>query len=84
MKLDPGKVALAAVLTTTILWIICSLVVAIFPGGTMHASGYMTHSDFSGMRWDMHLTGFVFGLIIWDLVVAVAGWGFATIYNRLL
>jgi membrane associated rhomboid family serine protease len=82
MKLNANAFGLAAAVTVAILWILCSLIVVTMPNMSMNMSGYMMHTDFGGMQWDMHLTGFLSGLVIWT-VTAYASCGLlAIIYNR--
>lgn len=84
MKLNANALGLSAVVTVAILWVLCSLVVVLLPGMSMNMSGYMMHTNFSGMQWSMNLTGFLAGLVIWAVFAYVTGWLLATIYNRLV
>ena len=84
MKLNASKFGLAAAYASAIAWVVCSLIIWLLPGMSMHVGGYMMHADFSGMHWQMHLTGFLVGLIIWSVVAGVFAWLLAAIYNRLL
>lgn len=81
MKLDPGRLAIAFGGTTAVLWVICSALVALLPGISMTMSGHMLHMDASAYTWTLSLGGFLFGLIIWTISAAVAGWLIALIYN---
>lgn len=83
MKLNANAFGLSAAATVAILWVLCSLIVVIMPGISMNMSGYMMHTDFTGMQWDMHITGFIGGLVIWAIFAYVFGWLLALIYNRL-
>jgi hypothetical protein len=67
--------------TTAILWVICSALVALLPGVSLTMSGHMLHMDVSTYTWTLTLGGFLFGLIIWTICAAVAGWLIALIYN---
>lgn len=82
MKIDANALALSAAVTTALLWLLCSLFVVMMPGMSMNMSGYMMHSDFSGMQWELNIIGFLAGLIIWSLCAAVTAWLLATFYNR--
>lgn len=84
MKLDVNKFALAAAAAIAVIWVICSLIVVLLPGMSMVAGGHMMHTDFSGMNWNMHFTGFLVGGILWVLSAGVTAWLLASIYNRLL
>lgn len=82
MKLNSAKFALAAILTTAIIWIICSLLVFLLPQATIMASGDMIHMDIQNMMWSLTLSGVIKGLILWSLSVGLSAWIFAVIYNR--
>ena len=83
MKLNANVFGLAAAVTVAVLWVICSLLVVLMPGMSMNLSGYMMHSDFSALQWDMHLTGFLGGLVVWMIFAYAFGWLMAMIYNRM-
>lgn len=83
MELHSFKFALAAGLTTAIIWLICSFLVFSMPQMTMMLSGDMMHMNTQEMMWTLTLSGFIKGLIIWSLSVGVSAWIFAAIYNRL-
>ena len=84
MKLDAVKFGLAAACAVAIIWVLCSLLVALLPGMSMNMGGYMMHSDFSGMTWHMGFTGFFLGLILWTLTAGIFAWLMAFLYNRLI
>ena len=84
MKLNANALGLSAAGTVAIIWVLCSLVVVLLPGISTTISGYMMHTDFSGMQWNMNVTGFFIGLVIWAIGAYVVGWLLATIYNRLV
>ena len=83
MKLNSLKFAIAAMLTTAIIWVICSVLVYSFPQITMMYSGDMMHMDTQQMMWSLTLTGFTRGLIVWSVCVGISAWIFASIYNYL-
>ncbi|KKN30296.1 hypothetical protein LCGC14_0835490 [marine sediment metagenome] len=82
MKLNSANFALAASLTTAIVWVACSFLVVMLPQATMIASGDMIHMDIQNMMWSLTLSGFIKGLILWSLSVGLSAWIFAVIYNR--
>lgn len=84
MKLNAVKFGLAAAYTVTIIWVICSVLVVMFPGMSMSMGGYMMHADFSGMAWQMGIVGFVAGLILWAAIAGVFAWLLASIYNKMV
>jgi len=84
MQLHTVKFALAAILTSAILWIVCSLLVFSLPQLTMMYSGDMMHMNTQEMMWSLTLPGFVKGLILWSVCAGASAWIFAAIYNSLL
>lgn len=84
MKLNANKFALAAAISFVLLWILCSLIVALMPHQSMHVTGAMQHSDMMTWQWDTHWFGLLLGLVVGSLAAAISTWLFATIYNRLL
>jgi len=84
MKLNAEKFGLAAAYTVTIIWVICSVLVVLLPGMSMSMGGYMMHADFSGMAWQMGITGFVAGLVLWAVTAGVFAWLLASIYNKMV
>jgi hypothetical protein len=83
MKFNSVKFALAATLTTAVIWVICSLLVFLLPQATIMASSDMIHMDIQDMMWSLTLSGFIKGLILWSLSIGLSAWIFAVIYNRL-
>ena len=83
MKFNSVKFALAATLTTAVIWVICSLLVFLLPQATIMASSDMIHMDIQDMMWSVTLSGFIKGLILWSLSVGLSAWIFAVIYHRL-
>jgi|MGYP000681036941 hypothetical protein len=65
MKLHSFKFVIAAGLTTTIIWLICSFLVFSMPQMTLMISGDMIHINTQEMMWSLALSGFIQGLIIW-------------------
>ncbi len=84
MKLDAIKLGLATAIIFGVVWIICSLFVILTPGGMMQMSGHMVHSNFEGMGWSLHWTGFFVGLVTWSVFSGLFVWAIAATYNRLL
>ncbi len=84
MKLNANAFAIAAAITTALLWLVCSLIVVLMPGMSMSMSGYMMHTDFSGMQWSMNITGFILGLVVWSFIASLTAWLIAVFYNKLV
>ena len=84
MKLNANKFALAAAISFALLWILCSLIVALIPHQSMYVTNAMLHSDMMTWQWDIHWFGLLIGLVAWSLTAAITAWLIAMIYNRLL
>ncbi|MCW8884299.1 MAG: DUF5676 family membrane protein [Motiliproteus sp.] len=83
MTLNANKFALAAAISFALLWVLCSLIVALIPNQTMYVSGTMLHSNVA-WQWDMHWLGLLIGLVAWSLTAGISAWLIATIYNHLV
>lgn len=83
MKLNSLHLAVALAATTAISWIICSLLVWLFPRSMMSLTGQMLHLDISGLGWVLTLSGVIWGLILWSVTAGVFAWLAANIYNLL-
>ncbi len=81
MKIDAMKLAIAAAMTTAVVWTVCSALVAFLPGSMMGLSGHMVHADLAATSWALTWTGYIAGLVIWSLSAAATGWLIATFYN---
>jgi len=82
MKLKPIALGMASGLSFAILWVICSILVAVSPGMMMQMSGQMFHMDLSQMSWSLQWSGFFIGLIVWAVMAGFAGWLIGLLYNR--
>ena len=81
MKLDAVRFGIAVGGATAILWVVCSGLVALFAGSMATMAGHMFHMDGSSMELTMTFVGFLFGLILWTVCAAIAGWLIGVIYN---
>lgn len=84
MKLHAFKFGLACSICAIVLWVICSVLVAVMPAMMMSMSGDMVHMQLQDMGWHLTLVGALWGLVAWAVVAGFSGWLLATIYNRLL
>lgn len=83
-KLNKNAVALAVGITTTLVYLVCMIFVAIFPLQTVIAVGnYFVHGiDISSIASkNITLAKSIMGLILVFLSSTVAGYVFAFIYN---
>lgn len=81
---DAVKLGVSAALAVAVLWLVCSLLVAVFPLGMMRAGGSMMHGDFSGYAWRMSFGGIVIGGLIWSVAAGLGAGLTAAIYQRMV
>lgn len=67
----------------TIVYIICALFVGLMPGGLITGMNNVMFHMMSDASFAPQVTfvGSIYGLIIWDVITALAVWLFAAIYN---
>lgn len=84
-KLNEKKVAFSLAGTSGVIYVICAILVAISPVGTVKVFGYLFHGiDVSKiMRESVTFMGTVIGLIEIIILGAVVGYIFAMIYNKI-
>ena len=85
-KLNPNVVALSLGLTTTILYIVCLVLVAITPVPiVINVVNALQHSiDISSLATkNITLVNLVIGIIGWFVIATVTGYIFAFLYNQL-
>ena len=66
------------------IWLLCSLLVWLFPAAMLSMSGLMIHVELTDISWVMSLESVIIGLVIWVLIAGVSGWLVAGIYNKIL
>jgi len=84
MKINPVFFAIASGITAAILWLVCSLFVAMMPAMMMDMSGQMVHANLGGMNWSLSFGGVIAGLIGWAVFAAIFAWILAFLYNMLI
>ncbi len=84
MKADALKIGYAVAIAFALVWLICSVLVWGLPSMMLGMSGYMVHSDLSGMSWHMSPVGFVVGLLSWSVIAGGIASLIAFIYNKLV
>ena len=78
------KFAITCALCTGLLWVICSVLVALFPGTMLEMTAHMFHIDSAQINWTLTWYGFFVGLLSWVILAGVAGMLLSIIYNRLV
>ena len=81
MLVNAKQMVFAWSIAAAILWVICSLLVALSPGPMTSMTGHMIHMDLGQASLAMSLTGFIIGLIGWVILAAGFAWLLGTIYN---
>ena len=84
MRLNARTLGMAAGATAAVLFIVCSLAVAVAPGATTAFFGYLVHMDLSGLPRTLTLGSFIGGLVAWTFGTALTVGLAAAIYNRLI
>jgi hypothetical protein len=83
MTLNAIKFGWASAISFAIAWIICSLLVWIFPESMMRIFGGMLHMNLFTMGWHVSWVNLALGLIGWAFIGGVVGWVLAAVYNKL-
>lgn len=84
MKLSSFRFGLAAACAVGVTWILCSILVLLFPSMSLNLGGSMMHIDLSNMTWQMGFAGFLLGLILWTLLAGIIASLTAVIYNEIV
>ena len=84
MHINANKFGWASAISFSLVWVVCSFLVWVFPNNMMSISGHMLHINLSNMMWQMSLYSVLLGLLAWAALAGILGWLLATIYNRLL
>ena len=83
MKISPIAFISSIAMSTTFLWIICSLFVAISPELSAAITGRMMHMESGQISFQLSWQGFLVGWFSWVISAVFAGWLLGTFYNRL-
>ena len=81
MKLNIKAVAIAEAIVGAGLFILCRLAFAVAPDATLAALKYLTHIDWSSVTMPVTLGGFISGLLVFTILIAIVGGIWASIYN---
>ena len=81
MKLNIKAIAIAEAVVGAALFILCRLAFAVAPDATLSTLKYLTHIDWSPVTMPVTLGGFIAGLIVFTIFIAVVGSVWAWIYN---
>lgn len=84
MKLNIKAVVIAETVVGAVLFILCRLAFVVAPDATIAALKYLTHVDWSPLTMPVTMTwsGFILGLIVFTIFIAIVGAAWAWLYNR--
>ena len=82
--INRNKFAVASGLCAGLLWVICSILVALFPHYMLLMTAHMIHVNITQMGWTLTWSGFLVGLVGWMILAGVAGVLLAVIYNQMV
>ena len=83
MKLNIRAIAISEAVVGAALFILCRLAFAVAPEATLSTLKYLTHIDWTPVTMPVRLGGFIAGLIVFTIFIAVVGAVWAWIYNRI-
>ena len=84
MKLNIKAVVIAEAFIGAVLFILCRIAFVVAPNATLADLKYLTHIDWSPLTLSVTMTwaGFILGLIVFTIFIAIIGAAWAWIYNR--
>ena len=82
-KLSAKRVSFSLGITTAIVSIVCAILLAIAPSGTMSLLGSIFHGiDLSEIQVAITFTSAIKGTIVAIILGLIIGWLFAVVYNK--
>ena len=83
MKLNIKAAVIAEVIIGAVLFILCRIAFIVAPNATLASLKYLTHIDWSPLTMPVTMTwgGFILGLIVFTIFIAIVGGVWAGIYN---
>ncbi len=83
-KLNAKRVSLSLAIVFGIISIVCAILIAVVPEGTLNLFGSIFHGiDITKIQTTMTFVGAILGTIVTILLALITGWLFAFIYNKL-
>lgn len=67
----------------SVIYVVCYLGVAIFPGSRMFMMKYALHADATFKSDYFGFGYFISGLVIWNIVALLGAWFFAYLFNTI-
>ena len=81
--INTQKIIKVAMAWTSIVYVVCFLGIALFPGIRPGFMRYGLHMGIDMGRNVLTLGTFISGLIIWNVIALLAVWLFAVLYNSI-
>ena len=82
--INSNKLIMASTLSAGLLWVICSVLVALLPRYMLQMTAHMIHVDLVDISWTLTWSGFFVGLLGWLILAGITAALLAAIYNRLV
>ncbi len=84
MRLNTGAIFWAVSIVSAASYAICAAFVAVAPGATSQAFGWVVHIDLTSLSRHITWPSFFGGMVCFSLVIAAHAWAAAWTYNRLV
>ncbi|HUE89442.1 MAG TPA: DUF5676 family membrane protein [Vicinamibacterales bacterium] len=84
MRIDARSFGLTAGAVAGVMFVLCSIAVALSPEATADTFGGLTHLALGGLARTPTWAGFVTGLVVWSVGTAAVFGTAAALYNRLV
>ncbi|WP_323844277.1 DUF5676 family membrane protein [Microbulbifer magnicolonia] len=84
MPLHTLTLGLTGGIGAAILWLVCGVLVMLFPSMLLSLCNDMLPGQQRGPDWHLTLVGAINGLLYWMIIAAITGWLLAAVYKRLL
>jgi hypothetical protein len=84
MKVNVRSLSMAVAVAFGIAWVVCSVIVFLFPLQSAVMTAYMLHVDPMDLDWQLSITSVLCGLVMWSVIPGAIAWLAAKTYSRLL
>ena len=81
MKLNIKSVVIAEAVVGAVLFTLCRVAFALAPDATLATLKYLTHIDWTSVTMPITWGGFLSGLVVFTVFIAIVGAAWAWLYN---
>ena len=81
MKLNIKSVVIAEAVVGAVLFTLCRVAFALAPDATLAILKYLTHIDWTSVTMPITWGGFLSGLVVFTVFIAIVGAAWAWLYN---